>query len=82
MIARQGVWKDVWVGAYVEDKTGRIWKVEDLIFAGPTAKLRDKNGVEGKIPWPPDDTPVTIWDRTMADAVALITEELDAVQVR
>lgn len=82
MIARQGVWKDVWVGAYVEDKTGRIWKVEDLIFAGPTAKLRDKDGKTGLIPWPSDDTPVKIWETSMADAVALITKELDAVEVR
>jgi hypothetical protein len=81
MIARPGIWKEVWVGAYVKDKTGRTWKVEDLIFAGPTAKLRDKNGIEGKIPWPADDTPVTIMEWSMADAVALVAEKLDAKEV-
>lgn len=81
MIARSGTWKEVWVGAYVADKTGRIWKVTNMIFAGPTAVLQDRDGKVGEIPWPDNDTPVTIYETSMQDAITLIERELDGREV-
>lgn len=45
-----------------------------------SVRLLNREGKEGKIPWPADDKPVTIWEPSMKDAVALITKELDAVE--
>lgn len=81
MIARETCWKNVWVGAYVEDRNGKIWKVENLIFAGPTAKLRDREGNVAEIPWPPDDRPVTIWETSTQDAVGWFEQALDATVI-
>jgi hypothetical protein len=81
MIARQATWKEVWVGSYISDKTGRVWKDVDMVFAGPTVILKARDGARGEIPWPPDDRPVTIWEPTMEDATKLVGELLDAKEV-
>ena len=81
MIARPGTWKEVWVGSYIRDKNGKVWKVKDLIFAGPTASLVDAKGKQGKTPWPADDTPVTVVEPTTQDAITLIQRTLDGQEV-
>lgn len=80
MIARKTCWKAVQTGAIVEDRTGGLWKVTDFRYDDNSVRLLNREGKEGKIPWPADDKPVTIWEPSMKDAVALITKELDAVE--
>lgn len=81
MIARETCWKVVTVGTVVEDQNGKLWKVKDFRFDDETVRLVSRDGAEGKIPWPSDDKPVTIWEPSMKDAVDLIKEYFDAEEV-
>ena len=81
MIARETCWKAVQVGSYVEDQNGGIWKVEDFRYDDDSVRLLNREGKAGKIPWPADDKPVTIWEPSMKDATELITKILNAVEL-
>jgi hypothetical protein len=81
VIARPGVWGEVHVGSYVKDGNGKTWKVVDQNWGDDTIRLEDAAGKPGKIPWPGDDHPVTIMEISTADAVALLKDRLDAVEI-
>lgn len=72
-----GLWEDVLVGNYVQDKKGKWWKVVDLIFAGRWV-LEDSGGKRVEIPQPEATRPVTI----MYDPKKLIEQTLDGKEIR
>lgn len=81
MIARETCWKVVRVDTIVEDQNGKLWKVKDFRFDDNTVRLVARDGTQGKIPWPPDDKPVTIWEPSTKDAVDLLKAVLGAEEV-
>lgn len=72
MIARETCWKAVSLGMIVEDQNGGLWKVVDFRFDDNSVRLQNRDGKAGKIPWPADDKPVTIWEPSLKDAKATL----------
>lgn len=82
MLARETVWKAVKKGMVVEDQNGGLWKVEDFHFDDMSVTLLSRDGRKGRIPWPDDGKPVTIWEPSTADAIAVLKavfEDLEEV---
>ena len=70
----KGLWEDVQVGFFVQDKTGKWWKVEAL--AGQVWMV-DKDGQKAAANTPPGHTAVTY----MYDPKKLIEQTLDGKEI-
>lgn len=74
----EGRWADVKPGDFVEDKTGKMWKV--LKWDHVQARLQDKDG-QTATARPPAYSPVTYYTRTMKDAVSVVERILGGVVI-
>lgn len=72
----EGRWDNVSVEDFVEDKTGKMWRVDrwDHVIA----TLTDADGKQTKVR-PDPLAEVTYYRRTMKDAVRLVERELGGV---
>lgn len=77
MMAVQKRWSDVEALMYVQDKTGKAWRVE----AAGTQQVRlvDAEGDERKIRRPPPGLPVVVLEPTEAEAFRLVAKKLGPV---
>ena len=75
-------WEDVQPGYYIEDKTGRIWRVTDFEPVGPNDEESYVHMVSGeklgKIPLPQPLAPVTI---VVLSTKEMLEQELGAKEV-
>jgi hypothetical protein len=69
-------WEDVQPGYYIEDKTGRLWRVTEF---EPDAVHMVSGEKIGKIPLPPALTSVTI---VVLSTEELLQQELEAKEVK
>lgn len=74
----QGRWADVQSGHYVEDLTGKLWKV--TYWDHIAARLLDGDGVTTAVR-PPPYSPVTYCVRTVSDAVRAIRETFPGAEI-
>lgn len=71
-----GLWEDVLVGFFVQDKKGKWWQVTDSAAGG--VGLIDKDGKTGLLPQPSGHKAVTY----MYDPKTLIERTLDGKEIR
>lgn len=75
MNGRLGTWSEVKRGAYVQDKQGTTWRVEDQRGAQLLLVRPDDKRVMQR---PPGDTPVTLMEPNDEEALAVVQNLLGA----
>lgn len=76
MLATRGSWADIEVCSYIQDKNGKVWRVEKL--SDRRARLVDRAGKQVDIVRPPDSREVVIYEPTDEEARHTLAKALGA----